>query len=134
VTGSSGRQATSRLTSGYDYTSQATAFRKGGWIGKIDTWCVNIWFSSKQIINPASQYEFNEKSVTSGDYTFTAKQDGKFAYCFGNQHWNANSKEVSFNVHGVVYVNEADMPSDPLEKESTYKHPRVLYDQREKLT
>lgn len=56
--------------------------------------------------------------MTSGDYAFTAKQDGKFGYCFGNQHWGANTKEVSFNVHGVVYVNEADAPADPLEKES----------------
>jgi p24 family protein beta-1 len=59
------------------------------------------------------------KSVSSGDYSFTAKHDGRFSYCFGNQHWGANTKEVSFNVHGVVYVNEADMPSDPLEKEGT---------------
>jgi hypothetical protein len=67
-----------------------------------------------------NKYEFNEKSVTSGDYAFTAKQDGQFRYCFGNQHWGANTKEVSFNVHGVVYVNEADAPVDPLEKEGMY--------------
>lgn len=71
-------------------------------------------------MNPSNQYEYNEKSVTSGDYAFTAKQDGKYGYCFGNQHWGANTKEVSFNVHGVVYVNEAEVPADPLEKESTW--------------
>lgn len=38
-------------------------------------------------------------------------------YCFGNEHWGANSKEVSFNVHGIVYVAEGDLPQDPLEKE-----------------
>lgn len=71
----------------------------------------------QQIINPANQYEVNEKSVTSGDHSFTAQHDGKYGYCFGNQHWGANTKEVSFNVHGIVYVSESDAPADPLEKE-----------------
>ncbi|KAG9249854.1 emp24/gp25L/p24 family/GOLD-domain-containing protein [Emericellopsis atlantica] len=83
--------------------------REFGSAGNLE---IDFW-----IINPSTTYEYNVKSVTSGDYTFTAKHDGRFSYCFGNQHWGANTKEVSFNVHGVVYVNEADMPSDPLEKE-----------------
>ncbi|KAI9903089.1 hypothetical protein N3K66_002441 [Trichothecium roseum] len=69
------------------------------------------------VLSPSSQYEYNEKSVSSGEYTFTAKNDGKYGYCFGNQHWGATSKEVSFNVHGIVYVSEADVPQDPIEKE-----------------
>ena len=44
--------------------------------------------------------------------------DGKHVYCFSNEHWSANSKEVSFNVHGIVYVPESDATSDPLEAES----------------
>lgn len=43
--------------------------------------------------------------------------DGKFLYCFSNEHWSASSKDVSFNVHGIVYVPEAEAPSDPLEAE-----------------
>lgn len=65
------------------------------------------------------QYEVNEKSVSNGDHSFDAKHDGKFIYCFGNEHWGASSKEVSFNVHGIVYVSESDNPSDPLEAEGT---------------
>jgi hypothetical protein len=57
------------------------------------------------------------KTVSSGDYSFEAKMDGKYVYCFSNEHWSANSKEVSFNVHGIVYVPESDTPSDPLEGE-----------------
>lgn len=57
------------------------------------------------------------KTVSSGDYSFDAKRDGKYVYCFSNEHWSANSKEVSFNVHGIVYVPESDAPSDPLEAE-----------------
>ena len=63
------------------------------------------------------QYENFEKSISNGDYSFTAKHDGKYTYCFGNEHWGAHSKEVSFNVHGIVYVSEADSPQDPLEVE-----------------
>lgn len=65
-----------------------------------------------------------EKSVSNGDYSFDAKHDGKFMYCFGNEHWGASSKEVSFNVHGIVYVSESDSPSDPLEAEGMYTHSR----------
>ena len=43
--------------------------------------------------------------------------DGKYIYCFSNEHWSATSKEVSFNVHGIVYVPESEAPSDPLEAE-----------------
>lgn len=43
--------------------------------------------------------------------------DGKYTYCFSNEFWSANSKEVSFNVHGVVYVPEHEAPQEPIEKE-----------------
>ena len=74
---------------------------------------------SVQITNPMGQYEHNEKSVANGDFTFTAKHDGKYDYCFGNEHWGAYTKEVSFNVHGIVYVSDSEVPGDPLEVEGT---------------
>ena len=40
-------------------------------------------------------------------------------YCFSNEHWSSTTKEVSFNVHGIVYVPESEAPSDPLEIEGT---------------
>jgi len=46
--------------------------------------------------------------------------DGKYVYCFSNEHWSANTKEVSFNVHGIVYVPESEAPQDPLEKEGLF--------------
>ncbi|KAK4111973.1 hypothetical protein N656DRAFT_780112 [Canariomyces notabilis] len=83
--------------------------REFGSAGNLE---IDFW-----ITNPMGQYEFNEKSVSNGDYSFDAKHDGKYVYCFGNEHWGASSKEVSFNVHGVVYVSEAEAPQDPLEFE-----------------
>ncbi|KAF6805224.1 emp24/gp25L/p24 family/GOLD [Colletotrichum sojae] len=83
--------------------------REFGSAGNLD---IDFW-----ITNPMGQYETFDKSVSNGDFSFTAKHDGKYTYCFGNEHWGAHSKEVSFNVHGIVYVTETDVPSDPLEVE-----------------
>jgi hypothetical protein len=70
-----------------------------------------------QIQNPANGYQVHERTVSSGDHTFLATMDGRYTYCFSNEHWSANTKEVSFNVHGIVYVPESEAPQDPLEKE-----------------
>lgn len=67
-------------------------------------------------------YEAHQRAVSTGDYSFTAQDDGKYIYCFSNEHWSASSKEVSFNVHGIVYVPEAEAPSDPLEAEGKCSH------------
>src|SRR5215469_9768845 len=67
-------------------------------------------------------HQVYERSVSSGDHSFTAGHDGKYMYCFSNEHWSANSKEVSFNVHGIVYVPESEAPQDPLESESMFSH------------
>jgi hypothetical protein len=71
----------------------------------------------RQIETPSRSYQVHERGVSSGDHSFTATEDGKYTYCFNNEHWGANTKEVSFNVHGVVYVPESEAPQDPLEKE-----------------
>jgi hypothetical protein len=58
--------------------------------------------------------------VSNGDYSFDAKHDGKYTYCFSNENWSSNTKEVSFNVHGIVYVPESEAPQDPLEQEGMF--------------
>jgi len=73
-----------------------------------------------QIQDPNNNYVFNQRTVSSGDHSFEAKLDGRYTYCFSNEHWSANTKEVSFNVHGIVYVPESDAPQDPLEKEGKF--------------
>jgi len=83
--------------------------REFGGSGNLD---LDFW-----IQNPSNAFEVYERSVSSGDHSFTAAHDGKFEYCFSNEHWSANSKEVTFNVHGIVYVPESEAPQDPLEKE-----------------
>jgi hypothetical protein len=79
-----------------------------------------------QIQNPSNAFEVYERSVSSGDHSFVAAHDGKYEYCFSNEHWSANSKEVSFNVHGIVYVPESEAPQDPLEKEGKCRAPNII--------
>jgi len=83
--------------------------REFGSAGNLD---IDFWIS-----NPSGGFEANSKAISNGDFSFVARHDGKFTYCFSNEHWTAASKDVSFNVHGIVYVPEADAPSDPLEAE-----------------
>ncbi|TKA80321.1 hypothetical protein B0A55_02209 [Friedmanniomyces simplex] len=83
--------------------------REFGGSGNLD---IDFW-----IQDPTGQYTSNQRTVSSGDHSFEAHQDGKYTYCFSNEHWSANTKEVSFNVHGIVYVPEHEAPQDPLEKE-----------------
>ncbi|KAI9676969.1 MAG: p24 complex component [Caeruleum heppii] len=64
---------------------------------------------------PNGNYQKFERGVSNGDHSFDADQDGKYTYCFNNEAWSATSKEVSFNVHGIVYVPESEAPLDPLE-------------------
>ncbi|KAK6530229.1 p24 complex component [Orbilia ellipsospora] len=83
--------------------------REFGGAGNLD---IDFW-----IQDPSGHMTVNEAHTSVGDHSFTAHEDGKFTYCFSNEGSSVSSKEVSFNVHGVVYVAEEDHPSDPLEKE-----------------
>ncbi|KAG6989911.1 hypothetical protein G7Y79_00061g092980 [Physcia stellaris] len=83
--------------------------REFGGAGNLE---IDFW-----VLDPSGKNFIHERGVSSGDHSFDAHQDGKFEYCFSNEHWSATSKEVSFNVHGIVYVPEAESPSDPLEVE-----------------
>ncbi|GAA5989544.1 hypothetical protein JCM5350_002103 [Sporobolomyces pararoseus] len=51
-----------------------------------------------------------------GTFSFTADSDGRYTYCFSNEMSTVTGKTVSFNVHGVMYV-EDDGHTAPIEKE-----------------
>jgi len=83
--------------------------REFGASGNLD---IDFW-----IHDPSGQFSVHKIGVSNGFHSFDALLDGKYIYCFSNEHWAVSSKEVSFNVHGIVYVPESDAPSDPLEAE-----------------
>ncbi|KAF8471197.1 emp24/gp25L/p24 family/GOLD-domain-containing protein [Kalaharituber pfeilii] len=86
--------------------------REFGHAGNLD---IDFW-----VTDPNGALQVNERQVSSGSHTFTVPTDGRYVYCFSNDLSSAASKEVSFNVHGIVYVPEpppGSPPSDPLEHE-----------------
>jgi hypothetical protein len=72
-----------------------------------------------QVQLPNGYYQIKDQGSGSGDYSFTAPQDGRYEYCFSNEAWASYTKEVAFNVHGVVYVPASDITADPLENAGT---------------
>ncbi|KAI5841378.1 emp24/gp25L/p24 family/GOLD-domain-containing protein [Morchella snyderi] len=83
--------------------------REFGGAGNLD---VDFW-----IQDPAGVLKVSEHAVSSGDHSFDAHLDGRYTYCFSNENSSVNTKEVSFNVHGIVYVPEEPESADPLERE-----------------
>ncbi|KAL9597515.1 MAG: hypothetical protein Q9219_005098 [cf. Caloplaca sp. 3 TL-2023] len=83
--------------------------REFGGAGNLE---VDFW-----IQHPHGHNIVHQRAVSSGDHSFDADADGKYVYCFSNEHWSASTKEVSFNVHGIVYVPESEASHDPLEVE-----------------
>merc|ERR1711939_135546 len=65
---------------------------------------------------PPSQTLAEHKRRDTGTYSFTADKDGRFTYCFSNEMSTVSGKTVSFNVHGVMYV-EDDGHTAPIERE-----------------
>ena len=70
-----------------------------------------------QVQDQLGHRQYYKQAISSDDYTFTALSDGKYHYCFSNEGWTSNSKEVSFNVHGIVYVPDSELAQDPLDTE-----------------
>ncbi|KZF26489.1 endosomal P24B protein [Xylona heveae TC161] len=83
--------------------------REFGGSGNLE---IDFW-----IQDPRNGYQTHHRGVSSGDHSFIAALDGRYVYCFSNENWVASTKEVSFNVHGIVYVSEDDASNDPLEAE-----------------
>lgn len=50
-----------------------------------------------------------------GEVEFTATSTGKYEYCFSNENSNVATKDVTFNIHGVVWVDLDDPNANTLE-------------------
>lgn len=83
--------------------------REFGGSGNLE---IDFW-----VEDPLRNRQYYKQAISNEDYSFTAQADGQYNYCFSNEGWTSNSKEVSFNVHGIVYVPESEMSQDPLETE-----------------
>lgn len=77
--------------------------------------------------SPSGQLLKQLHDVSFGDISIKAPESGKHEYCFSNEKSGINTKDVSFNVHGVVYVDINDGSSGNLEG-SVRKLNEALYD------
>ncbi|CAE6527090.1 unnamed protein product [Rhizoctonia solani] len=64
---------------------------------------IDFWLSDP--INIALHKRLKESEGTA---SITAEKDGRYTYCFSNEMSTVTDKEVSFNVHGVIYVQDDD--------------------------
>ncbi|KAM0750520.1 supernatant protein factor, C-terminal domain-containing protein [Meredithblackwellia eburnea MCA 4105] len=65
---------------------------------------------------PGDKMMADHKKRDTGTHSFTADTDGRYTYCFSNEMSTVSGKTVSFNVHGVMYV-EDDGHTAPIERE-----------------
>lgn len=56
-----------------------------------------------------------ERDSSHGDISVFAPYKGKFQYCFVNENSGIQTKDVTFNIHGVVYVDPNDENSNTLD-------------------
>ncbi|CDR47883.1 CYFA0S39e00144g1_1 [Cyberlindnera fabianii] len=67
------------------------------------------------IQTPSGKVLEKKLDVSHGDISVRATEKGKYTYCFSNEHSSIDTKDVSFNIHGVVYVDVNDPNSDSLD-------------------
>ncbi|KAG9000628.1 p24 complex component [Tulasnella sp. JGI-2019a] len=66
--------------------------------------------------DPTKKHVVDHKLQSTGTYSMTADMDGRWTYCFSNEMSTMSDKEVSFNVHGVIYVADDGVVA-PIERE-----------------
>ncbi|ODV68073.1 hypothetical protein HYPBUDRAFT_152729 [Hyphopichia burtonii NRRL Y-1933] len=67
------------------------------------------------IITPSGQVRLKKNDMDHGDESIKADVDGKYQYCFSNEKTNRVDLDVTFNVHGVIYIDVNDPKSDSLD-------------------
>lgn len=67
------------------------------------------------ISNPNGQVVLQRSDLDHGDESYVAQTNGKYTYCFSNEKSSRVDLDVSFNVHGVIYVDVNDPKADTLD-------------------
>nr|ABA41251.1 Emp24p [Ogataea polymorpha] len=79
------------------------------------------------IKSPSGRILEKLSDVSHGEVQIKANEPGKFEYCFSNEGSSLQTKDVTFNVHGVVYVDVNDNSDDNLDS-SVRKLMELVYD------
>ncbi|ABN68069.2 protein carrier activity [Scheffersomyces stipitis CBS 6054] len=67
------------------------------------------------VISPHGKVILKKTDLDHGDEKVKADTNGKYTYCFSNEKTNIVDMDVSFNIHGVVYVDVNDPKADSLD-------------------
>lgn len=67
------------------------------------------------IVGPNDRVMSSKSNVDHGDENMRAEQNGRYQYCFSNEKSSRVDLDVSFNVHGVIYIDVNDPKSDSLD-------------------
>lgn len=67
------------------------------------------------IVGPNDKVRLSKTNMDHGDESIKADQNGKYQYCFSNEKSSRVDLDVSFNVHGVIYIDVNDPRSDTLD-------------------
>ncbi|KAF6015632.1 hypothetical protein HII12_000792 [Brettanomyces bruxellensis] len=78
-------------------------------------------------VTPSGRIMRSLNDQSHGTIQIKAEENGKHTYCFSNEDSSMKTKDVSFNVHGVVYVDVNDNSDDNLES-SARKLLELVYD------
>lgn len=77
--------------------------------------------------SPSGKVLHSLTDATHGSINIKAEEPGKHVYCFSNEDSNMKTKDVSFNVHGVIYVDVNDNSDNNLDA-SIRKLLELVYD------
>ena len=67
------------------------------------------------INSPQGKTLLKKVDIDHGDESIRALDAGKYTYCFSNEKTARVALDVSFNIHGVVYVDVSDPKLDTLD-------------------
>lgn len=79
------------------------------------SWISTFRILTTQVVTPNGQVVVKKNDVDHGDETLRAHSSGRYQYCFSNEKTSRVDLDVSFNIHGVVYIDVNDPSADTLE-------------------
>lgn len=56
-----------------------------------------------------------QRDMSHGEISMNVPYKGKYQYCFVNEDSGINTKDVTFNIHGVVYIDPNDSSANTLD-------------------
>lgn len=69
------------------------------------------------ISNPYGQKAYSAYRVSDGDATIDITESGRYEYCFSNEYSGIATKDVTFHIHGVVYLDNQVASPDSLDSQ-----------------